>query len=110
KGLRIGKALALPGRSRIHLVFGMGFGRRDRGLSQQRRPQGDRAAHARAERGEGGGQALRARAIAAKRVRSRLLDFLERPRPATPAFPLALYPERGGMAQVVARPRYPFYD
>src|SRR5262249_52453069 len=65
-------ALALPGRSRIHLVLGMGFGRRDRGLSQQRRPQGDRAAHARAERGEGGGEALRARAIAAKRGRSRL--------------------------------------
>src|SRR5215475_13503196 len=72
KGLRVGKALALPGRSRIHLLFGMGFGRRDRGLSQHRRPQGDRAAHARTERGEGGGQALRARAIAARRGRSRL--------------------------------------
>jgi len=50
----------------------MGFGGRDRGLSQQRRPQGDRAAHARTERGEGGGQALRARAIAPKRGRSSL--------------------------------------
>jgi hypothetical protein len=35
-------------------------------LSQRPRPQRDRAAHARAERGEGGGQALRARAIASK--------------------------------------------
>jgi hypothetical protein len=52
-------------------VFGVGFGRRDRGLSQQRRPQGDRAAHARTERGEGGGQALRARAIGRKRGRPR---------------------------------------
>src|SRR5262245_4449766 len=33
KGLRVGKALALPGRSRIHLLFGMGFGRPDRGLA-----------------------------------------------------------------------------
>ena len=32
-------------------------------LSQQRRPQGDRAAHARTEKGEGGGQALRPGAI-----------------------------------------------
>src|SRR5262249_5595787 len=47
----------------------MGFGGRDRGLSQQRRPQGDRAAHARTERGEGGGQALRARAIGPERGR-----------------------------------------
>src|SRR5262249_13344940 len=69
KGLHFGKALALPGRSRIHLVLGVGFAGRDRGLSQQRRPQGDRAAHARTERGEGGGQALRARAIGPKRGR-----------------------------------------
>src|SRR5262249_2146958 len=69
KGLHFGKALALPGRSRIHLVLGVGFAGRDRGLSQQRRPQGDRAAHARTERGEGGGQALRARAIDPKRGR-----------------------------------------
>src|SRR5262249_11886832 len=69
KGLRFGKALALPGRSRIHLVLGMGLGSRDRGLSQKRRSQGDRAAHARTERREGGGQALRARAIGPRRGR-----------------------------------------
>src|SRR5262249_28079425 len=69
KGLHFGKALALPRGARIHLVLGMGFGGRDRGLSQQRRPQGDRAAHARTERGEGGGQALRARAIGPNRRR-----------------------------------------
>src|SRR6516165_7806578 len=38
---------------------------------QQRRPQGDRAAHARTERGEGGGQALRPGAIGPKRERTR---------------------------------------
>src|SRR6516225_11214489 len=67
KGLPFGKALALPRRARIHLVLGMGEQSRDRGLSQQRRPQGDRAAHARTERGEGGGQALRPGAIGPKR-------------------------------------------
>src|SRR5262249_13641963 len=67
KGLHFGKALALPRGARIHLVLGMGFGGGDRGLSQQRRPQADRAAHARTERGEGGGQAVRARAIGPKR-------------------------------------------
>src|SRR6516165_9444961 len=67
KGLPFGKALALPRRARIHLVLGMGERSRDRGLSQQRRPQGDRAAHARTERGEGEGQALRPGAIGPKR-------------------------------------------
>src|SRR6516165_3570124 len=66
KGLHFGKALALPRRARIHLVLGMGERSRDRGLSQQRRPQGDRAAYARTERGEGGGQALRPSAIGPK--------------------------------------------
>src|SRR5262245_33634021 len=65
--VHFGKATALQGRARIHLVFGMGFRGRDRGLSQRRCPQGDRAPHARAQRRQGGGQALRSRAIASLR-------------------------------------------
>src|SRR6266446_7516356 len=37
KGVHFGKAASLQGCARIYLLFGMGFGRRDRGLSQQRR-------------------------------------------------------------------------
>ncbi len=49
--------------ARIHLLLGMGFRSRDRALPQQRRPSGDRAPRTRIERGEGGGEALRARPI-----------------------------------------------
>src|SRR5258706_15613184 len=49
--------------ARVHLLFGMGVRGRDRGLSQQSGAPGDRAARPRAQRRQGGGQALRCRAI-----------------------------------------------
>ena len=69
--------------SRIHLLFGMGIRGRDRGLSQERGAQGDRAPRPRAQRREGGGQALRPRAVAAALVMPGLNTQVGFPRPAS---------------------------
>src|SRR5262245_42699332 len=65
EGLHLREALALPGGARADLLFGMGHRSGHRALPRQRRAQGNRAARARAQGRQGGGQALRPRHLTA---------------------------------------------
>ena len=63
EGMHLGEALALQGRSRIHLLFRMEFRSRHRHVHQQRCSQGDRSPRPRSQRIKGSGKTLRACAI-----------------------------------------------
>jgi hypothetical protein len=63
EGMHLGEALALQGRSQIHLLFRVEFRSRHRYLHKQRRSQRDRSPRSWSQRIKGRGKTLRACAI-----------------------------------------------